>query len=56
MATQEHVEYMVFPRAAALTELVWTPAAQKNYDDFKNRLNYNLEHVRAMSVQYADYQ
>jgi len=56
MGSSEHVEYMVFPRAAALAELVWTPTTQKNYGDFCNRLRYNLGHLRSMSVQYADWQ
>ena len=44
MATPEHVEYMTFPRAAALAELTWTPAQQKNYNDFIVRLRHNLGH------------
>jgi hexosaminidase len=30
--------YMIFPRALALAELGWTPAAQRNYDHFLQRL------------------
>ncbi|OQP61313.1 beta-hexosaminidase [Niastella vici] len=30
--------YMIFPRALALAELGWTPASQRNYDQFLQRL------------------
>ncbi len=38
MKSPEQVEYMVFPRAAALAEVVWSPKGPKDYDNFKNRL------------------
>lgn len=31
------VEYMVLPRMAALAEVQWTPAGQKNFDNFSKR-------------------
>ena len=33
------VEYMVFPRMTALSEVLWTPPSQKDFADFKRRLN-----------------
>ncbi|WP_317235878.1 family 20 glycosylhydrolase [Niabella hibiscisoli] len=32
------VEYMIFPRVAAISEVLWTPQEQKNWDKFSNRL------------------
>jgi hexosaminidase len=32
------VEYVAFPRLAALAEVAWTPLARKNYEDFSLRL------------------
>lgn len=32
------LEYMVFPRMTALSEVLWTPADQKDFSDFKRRL------------------
>jgi hexosaminidase len=32
------VEYMVFPRMTALSEVLWTDPKQKNFTDFKRRL------------------
>ncbi len=36
--TPEMVEYMTFPRAYALSEVLWTNKENKNWYDFKNRL------------------
>jgi hexosaminidase len=34
MGTPEKVEYMLFPRIYALSEIAWTPPQQKNYTNF----------------------
>jgi len=34
--TETKVEYMVLPRILALSEVAWTPLANKNYTDFAN--------------------
>ncbi|MDX5436360.1 MAG: beta-N-acetylhexosaminidase [Pontibacter sp.] len=36
--TVEQVEYMIFPRMTALSEVLWTNPKQKNFEDFKRRL------------------
>ncbi|WP_460891164.1 beta-N-acetylhexosaminidase [Rufibacter soli] len=38
METPSKVEYMVFPRMTALSEVLWTDPAKKDYVDFKRRL------------------
>jgi len=38
------VEYMAFPRLAAIAEVAWTPLAGKNYDDFLSRLDGVMKH------------
>ncbi|HZF14683.1 MAG TPA: family 20 glycosylhydrolase [Steroidobacteraceae bacterium] len=52
IATPEHVEYMVFPRLLALSEAVWSPAAGKDYEDFKRRLRYQLGRLDKQDVRY----
>lgn len=54
MDTPEHVEYMVFPRACAMAELCWTPASEKNYDDFLQRLSIHLKRLKALGVNAAE--
>ena len=43
----KQVEYMAYPRAAALAEVLWTPASRKDLNDFKRRL---VEHERRLGV------
>ncbi|MDP5092104.1 MAG: beta-N-acetylhexosaminidase, partial [Polaribacter sp.] len=40
LSTPEKVEYMVFPRAIALAEVVWSSSENKNYTDFIHRLEF----------------
>jgi hexosaminidase len=41
--TEAKAEYMALPRMLALSEVAWTPLANKNYNDFANtRLPYHL--------------
>lgn len=46
------VEYMMFPRMAALAEAVWTPAPQRNYNDFLARLQIHLSRLQALDVKF----
>jgi hexosaminidase len=52
LATPRNVEYMAFPRLAALAEVVWTPAANKDYAGFLERLPEHLERLDALDVVY----
>ena len=38
VATPEHLEYMLFPRVLALSEIAWSDPARKDLDDFRARL------------------
>jgi hexosaminidase len=42
ISTREKLEYMLFPRIAALAETGWTPEANKNLDNFYHRLSNHL--------------
>jgi len=52
MADSKHVEYMVFPRLAALAEALWTPAKVLDYDDFTARMNSQYARYDAMGIGY----
>ena len=52
IASPGHVEYMAFPRLAALSEVAWTPRAQKNYSDFLARLSTHLQRLDRLDVNY----
>ena len=47
------VEYLAFPRVAALAEVAWTPLASKNFDDFTTRLKRVMQHYDAGNLNYA---
>jgi hexosaminidase len=53
MKTPEYVEYMTFPRAAALAEVVWTPRAGRNYQGFRKRLLEQIKRYDAEGIIYC---
>ena len=46
-------EYMLYPRACALAETAWTPANQKSYPQFLNRLREHSKRLETLNVNYA---
>jgi hexosaminidase len=52
MADPKRVEYMAFPRLAALAEVVWTPRDRKDFADFRRRLDTHLRRLDALDVAY----
>lgn len=52
ITTPESVQYMIFPRMIALSEVVWGTSNPDNYDDFKNRL---LEHFKILDSKGIKY-
>jgi hexosaminidase len=50
--TPELAEYMLHPRAAALSEVVWSPAELRNYPDFLERLKAFLPLLDDLKVNY----
>ena len=52
ISTPEYVEYMVYPRALALAEVVWSSKDRKDIDAFYRRLTANLSHLEMLGVNY----
>lgn len=52
ISNPKHVEYMAFPRACALAEVVWTDPAKKDYDHFRRRLETHAMRLDALDVNY----
>lgn len=48
-----HVEYMIMPRMAALAEVLWTPAAKKDWGNFKHRMQQQYKRYDALGINYA---
>ncbi len=49
----EKVEYMLFPRMDALSEIQWTQKQQKNYPNFLNRLKVQYKRYDLMGITYS---
>jgi hexosaminidase len=48
----KQVEYMAYPRAAALAEVLWTPPDRRDLRDFKRRLTEHERRLNALDVNY----
>ncbi|MET3653043.1 family 20 glycosylhydrolase [Dyella japonica] len=54
MPTLRHVEHAVFPRMDALSEAAWTPAKERDWHGFLDRLPSQLARYRMQDIAYAD--
>lgn len=50
--TPEVAEYMFWPRAAALSEVAWSPAALRNWGSFQNRMAAVYRRFDVMGMNY----
>lgn len=50
--TPDKVEYMAFPRMLALSEVLWSRKEDRNFDDFRRRLNAILPRLDKQGVNY----
>lgn len=47
------VQYLMFPRLAAVAEAGWTPQEKRKYDDFLRRLQAESEYYRLKGLNYG---
>lgn len=48
----QNMQFRVFPRLCAIAEVDWLPAAQKNWTDFTNRLEFHKQRLTYMGVNF----
>lgn len=53
ITSPEQVEYMAFPRLAALAEVVWTNSKQKNYNRFCQNMLKQFERYSVLELNYS---
>ncbi len=51
--TKEHMQYMTFPRMAAMAEVLWTNQKNRNWDDFSKRIGQMIFTYDRMGLNYA---
>ena len=54
VATQDRVEWMLYPRLAALSEVFWTNASKRNWDDFYRRITDFYPVMRKMGINFYE--
>ncbi|MFC3562546.1 beta-N-acetylhexosaminidase [Pedobacter jamesrossensis] len=47
------VQYQLFPRLDALSEILWSPKEKRNYPDFINRLKTQFKRYDLMGITYS---
>ena len=52
MSTSEYVEYMVFPRIFALSEVVWSKN-KSNFEEFSNRVTSFFDRLDKLNINYS---
>ena len=52
---EKQVEYMVFPRIIAMSEVVWSKPEHKNYADFVSRLENFHKRLDGLDINYANH-
>ena len=54
VATQDRVEWMLFPRICALAEVLWTTEENKNWDDFYQRITNFYPVMKTLGINYYE--
>jgi hexosaminidase len=52
MGNISKVEYMIFPRVSALSEVLWSPSEKRNWSDFENRLQQQCKRYTLWGTNY----
>ncbi|XVJ65356.1 MAG: beta-N-acetylhexosaminidase [Lacibacter sp.] len=53
MNNTKKIEYMIFPRMAALSEVLWSKKENKSWDDFEKRLPVQMKRYEMMGLNYS---
>ncbi|MBK7290313.1 MAG: family 20 glycosylhydrolase [Chitinophagaceae bacterium] len=48
-----HLQYMIWPRAFAIAEALWSPKDKRNWSDFTSRVESHFDRLEAAGVKYS---
>ena len=51
--TLRHAQYMTYPRAWSLAEVLWSPKEKRNWEDFTRRMEGHFERFDVAQVNYS---
>jgi len=49
----KHAEYMMFPRIAAMAEVLWSPKDSRNWEDFSRRIQLFMKRYDEIGLNYS---
>jgi len=52
MSNPQKIEYMIFPRLTALSEVLWSPKEKKDYPDFEKRMQVQFKRYDLWKANY----
>jgi hexosaminidase len=52
IVTMDDIEYLAFPRLLGHAEIGWTPAAARNWDEYKVRLGKHASRLKAKEINF----
>ncbi|PAE38039.1 family 20 glycosylhydrolase [Bacillus sp. 7884-1] len=52
IVTQDHLDYMIYPRLIANAEVGWTPKSMRDWNDFKSRLYNHASSLENKGIKY----
>ncbi|WP_194852086.1 beta-N-acetylhexosaminidase [Nonlabens antarcticus] len=55
VTSEKQVEYQVFPRMIAMSEVAWSPQETRNYEDFIGRLEGFHNRLDMLDINYANH-
>ena len=54
LKNEKKLEYMLFPRLAALSEVLWSPKEKRNFNDFEKRLPGIFKRLDNRGINYSN--
>ena len=55
MPESSHVEYMIYPRLLALSEVVWLNEKDRDFKDFQSRIDSFFQRLEVMEFNHANH-